>query len=159
MRTAHRFVVTRALVREMLPTLLLASGVTTFLLLIRAMFVLADLFISRNVDVPTGLRLLLLGVPNILALTLPIGTLFAVLITSARWAADSELIAMQACGIPLRRVSRPLIALSGFVCGVDLVLVLAVMPRANAQLSEVTRKVAFSAATAAVEQRVIKLPA
>ena len=67
MRTAHRFVVTRALVREMLPTLLLASGVTTFLLLIRAMFVLADLFISRNVDVPTGLRLLLLGVPNILA--------------------------------------------------------------------------------------------
>jgi lipopolysaccharide export system permease protein len=154
MRTAHRFVVTRALVREMLPTLLLASGVTTFLLLIRAMFVLADLFISRNVDVPTGLRLLLLGVPNILALTLPIGTLFAVLITSARWAADSELIAMQACGIPLRRVSRPLIALSGFVCGVDLVLVLAVMPRANAQLSEVTRKVAFSAATAAVEQRV-----
>ncbi|MGD1146325.1 MAG: LptF/LptG family permease [Thermoanaerobaculaceae bacterium] len=154
MRTARRFVVTRALVREMLPTLLLASGVTTFLLLIRAMFVLADLFISRNVSFLTGIRLLLLGVPNILALTLPIGTLFAVLITAARWAADSELVAMQACGVSLRRVARPLVALAGVVCGIDLVLVLALMPRANAQLSEVTRRVAFSAANAAVEQRV-----
>ena len=154
MRTARRLVVTRALMREMLPTLVLAAGVTTFLLLIRAMFVLADLFISRNVSLSTGVKLLLLGVPNILALTLPIGTLFAVLITSARWAADSELVALQACGVSLRRVARPLVGLAGVVFCVDLLLVLAVMPRANAQLSDTTRKVAFSAATAAVEQRV-----
>ena len=118
------------------------------------MFVLTDLFISRNVSFATGLKLLLLGVPNILALTLPIGTLFAVLMTSARWAADSELVAMQACGVSLRRVARPLVGLAVVVFGIDLVLVLAVMPRANAHLSEVTRQVAFSAATAAVEQRV-----
>ncbi len=154
MRRPRRFVVARALVREMLPSLVLAAGVTTFLLLIRAMFVLADLFISRNVKLATGVNLLLLGVPNILALTLPIGTLFAVLMTSARWAADSELVALQSCGIPLRRVARPLVMLAAAVFCVDLALVTVVMPRSNARLSEETRKVAFSAATAAVEQRV-----
>ena len=145
---------TRALTREMLPTLFLAAGVTTFILLIRAMFVLADLFISRNVHFMTGVKLLLLGVPNIVALTLPIGTLFAVLMTAARWASDSELIAVQAAGLPLRRVARPLVGVAAVVFVLDLLLVLFVMPRANAQLSQVVRSVAFSAANAAVEQRV-----
>ncbi len=140
--------------REMLPTLLLAAGVTTFLLLIRAMFVLADLFISRNVRFTTGISLLLLGVPNILALTLPIGTLFAVLMTAARWAADSELVALQAAGVPLRRVAKPLVVLAAIVFVLDLFLMVLVMPRSNARLSGVVRKVAFSAANAAVEQRV-----
>ncbi len=154
MRRPRRFVVTRALVKEMLPTLLLAAGVTTFLLLIRALFVLADLFIARSVELGTVLRLLLLGVPNILALTLPIGTLFAVLMTAARWAADSELVAMQACGVPLRRVARPLVGVALLVFAGDAALTLAVMPSANAQLSLLTRRIAFSAANAAVEQRV-----
>lgn len=140
--------------REMLPTLLLAAGVTTFLLLIRAMFMLADLFISRNVRFTTGISLLLLGVPNILALTLPIGTLFAVLMTAARWAADSELVALQAAGVPLRRVAKPLVVLAAIVFVLDLFLMVLVMPLSNARLSGVVRKVAFSAANAAVEQRV-----
>ena len=150
----HRFIVSRALFLETLPTLLLAAAVTTFLLLIRALFVLADLFISHDVPAVTGLRLLVLGVPNILALTLPIGTLFAVLMTSSRWAADSELVAMQASGVPLRRVARPLVMIAALVCALDLFLMLAVMPQSNAKLSDTTRRIALSAASAAIEQRV-----
>ena len=92
--------------------------------------------------------------PNILALTLPIGTLFAVLMTAARMAADSELVAMQASGVPLHRVARPLVAAACLVCAFDMFLMLVVMPRSNAQLSETTRRIALSAASAAVEQRV-----
>src|SRR3972149_12134831 len=150
----HRFIVNRALLLEMIPTLLLAGGVTTFLLLIRALFVLADLFISHDVPVLTGLRLLLLGVPNILALTLPMGTLFAVLMTASRWAADSELVAMQASGVPLHRVARPLVVAAAMVCVLAMLLMLVIMPRSNAELSETTRRIALSAASAAVEQRV-----
>jgi LPS export ABC transporter permease LptG/LPS export ABC transporter permease LptF len=154
MRITRRFVISRAIVKEMLPTLILAAGVSTFLLLIRFIFILADLFLTRSVRVATGLELVLLGVPNILALTLPIGTLFAVLMTAGRWASDSELVAAQACGIPLRRVARPLALAAGCVFLVDLGLTLSVMPRANARLSQLTRQVMFSAANAAVEQRV-----
>lgn len=154
MRTGRRFVISRAIVKEMLPTLILAAGVSTFLLLIRFIFILADLFLTRSVRVATGFELVILGVPNILALTLPIGTLFAVLMTAARWASDSELVAAQACGIPLRRVARPLALAAGVVFLADLALTLSAMPRANARLSQLMRQVMFSAANAAVEQRV-----
>ena len=154
MARRHRLIVNRALLLEMLPTLLLATGVSTFILLIRALFVLADLFISHDVPALTGGRLLLLGVPNILALTLPMGTLFAVLMTASRWAADSELVAMQASGVPLRRVARPLVMAAAVVCAVDMVMMLVIMPRSNAKLSETTRRIALSAASAAVEQHV-----
>ncbi len=154
MRRPHRFIVSRSLLLETLPALVLAASVSTFILLIRALFVLADLFISHDVPVSTAVQLLLLGVPNILALTLPIGTLFAVLMTSGRWAADSELVAVQACGVPLRRVARPLLALAAAVCVTDLVMTLGVMPTANAKLSDTTRRIALSAASAAIEQRV-----
>lgn len=150
----HRFSVSRALLLEMVAPLLLAIGVSTFLLLIRALFVLADLFISHNVPALTGAQLLLLGVPNILALTLPMGTLFAVLMTASRWAADSELVAMQASGVPLRRVARPLVMTAAVVCALDLLLTLWIMPRSNAKLSDATRRIALSAASAAIEQRV-----
>jgi LPS export ABC transporter permease LptF/LPS export ABC transporter permease LptG len=150
----HRFSINRALLLEMVAPLLLAIGVSTFLLLIRALFVLADLFISHNVPVLTGAQLLLLGVPNILALTLPMGTLFAVLMTASRWAADSELVAMQAAGVPLRRVARPLVMTAAVVCALDLLLTLWIMPGSNAKLSDTTRRIALSAASAAIEQRV-----
>jgi lipopolysaccharide export system permease protein len=154
MGTWRRFVVSRSLLREMLPSLVLAAGVTTFILLIRALFVLADLFISHDVPARMALELLLLGVPNIVALTLPIGALFAVMMTAGRWASDSELVAMQACGVPLRRVARPLVLAAGVVCVIDLVTTLGIMPSANAKLSETTRRIALSAANAAIEQRV-----
>jgi LPS export ABC transporter permease LptF/LPS export ABC transporter permease LptG len=150
----HRFSISRSLLLEMVAPLLLAIGVSTFLLLIRALFVLADLFISRNVPALTGVQLLLLGVPNILALTLPMGTLFAVLMTASRWAADSELVAIQASGVPLRRVARPLVMAAVVVCALDLVLTLAIMPGSNAKLSDTTRRIALSAASAAIQQRV-----
>ena len=154
MKRWHRFSISRALLLEMVAPLLLAIGVSTFLLLIRALFVLADLFISHNVPALTGVQLLLLGVPNILALTLPMGTLFAVLMTASRWAADSELVAMQASGVPLRRVARPLVMTAAVVCALDLLLTLWIMPGSNAKLSDTTRRIALSAASAAIEQRV-----
>ncbi len=150
----RRFILARALVAEMLPTVLLASGVTTFLLVIRLLFVLADLFISHSVPPLTALQLLVLGLPNILALTLPIGVLFAVLMTASRWSSDSELVALQACGVPLRRVVMPLAFAAGMVFAVDLWLTVSVMPKANAELSAITRRVAFSAVSASIQQRV-----
>ncbi len=154
MRGLRHLIVARALVLELAPMVLLAAGVTTFLLVIRLLFVLADLFISHSVPPSTALRLLVLGLPNILALTLPIGVLFGVLMTASRWSADSEIVALQACGIPLRRAALPLVVAASLVFAGDLWLTVSLMPRANAELSGVTRKVAFSAVSASIQQKV-----
>src|SRR5690606_12335586 len=141
------------LVREMLPTLVLATGVTTFLLLVRLVFRLADLFITHGVGPANASRLLVLNLPNILALTLPIGTLFAVLMTAARWSADSELIAAQACGIKPTVLARPLVGVGLVVFLLNGYLTWSVMPRANGEASLLSRKIAFSAASAAIQAR------
>jgi LPS export ABC transporter permease LptG/LPS export ABC transporter permease LptF len=138
----------------MVPTLLLATGVGTFILLIRYLFIFADLFISHNVGVSTASYLLILTLPNILALTLPIGTLFAVLMTAGRWAADSEIVASQACGLPNWRMARPLVAVGLGVFALDAVLAVFVMPGANRALTDESARVALSAVTARIEQHV-----
>jgi LPS export ABC transporter permease LptG/LPS export ABC transporter permease LptF len=154
MRRHLPLVLGRALIREMIPSLLLATGVTTFLLIIRAIFGLADLFVAHSVSPWEALTILGLSLPHILVLTIPIGALFAVLITSARLSGDSELIALQACGVRLSRAARPLLVAGAALFLLDGWLTLGVMPKANRSLEETRMRLALSGAKAAVEPRV-----
>lgn len=149
-----RFVLARALVAELLPTLAMATGISTFLLLIQALFRLADLFVSRDVGGADAARLLFLTLPHVLVLTIPIGMLFASLMLSARLSGDSELIALQACGIRSSRAAAP-VAIAGLVlCAADAFLTLQVMPSANQSLERLRMRIALSGAKAAVDPQV-----
>jgi LPS export ABC transporter permease LptG/LPS export ABC transporter permease LptF len=149
-----RWTISRALIREMLPGLFLATGVATFLLLIRSFFFLADLLVSHQFSGGLVLRVLLLTIPSVAALTLPMGVLFAVLITASRWAADSEFIALQSIGIPIVRAARPMVLVGLVLFLLDLWVTWLVLPHANRELQKLTMKVAFSGARAAIEPRV-----
>lgn len=149
----RHFILSRALIRETLPSLALATGVTTFLLLIRALFMLAELFVSRGVAAGSAFRLLALNLPNILALTLPIGTLFAVLMTAARSSADSELTALQSCGVPLTRVARPLFLVAGVVFALNLLNMWWLMPRTNLEASLLRQKMRMSVGVALLQAK------
>jgi LPS export ABC transporter permease LptG/LPS export ABC transporter permease LptF len=92
-------------------------------------------------------------VPNILALTLPIGALFAVLLTTARCSADSELIALQACGIRLTRVARPLLLVAGAVFAVNLANMWWLMPRTNLQSRLLQQKLRLSVGAALLQAK------
>jgi LPS export ABC transporter permease LptG/LPS export ABC transporter permease LptF len=153
-RSRRHFVLARSLIREMVPTFLLGTGVTTFLLLIRSLFFLADLFISHSGSLAVAGTLLLLGLPNIVVLTIPIGVLFSVLMTAARLSADSELIAVQSSGIRLTRLARPLLGVAFVLFLLDAVLTVQVMPWTNRAFQDLTRKTALSGIRAAVEQGV-----
>jgi LPS export ABC transporter permease LptG/LPS export ABC transporter permease LptF len=137
----------------MLPTLLMATAVTTFLLLVRALFILADLLISHGVAARSALLLVVLNLPHILSVTLPIGTLFAVLMTAARLSADSELVAAQSLGIRPTRLARPLILVGFVVFAVNAWFTWFITPMANEQFSIVRRRIAFSAVNAAIQPR------
>jgi lipopolysaccharide export system permease protein len=147
-------VIDRSLMREMLPSLVLAIAVSTFLLLIRQFFVLADLFISHTFSGAVTLRVLLLAIPHVLALTIPMGILFAVLVTASRWAGDSELVALQSAGLSATRAARPLVLVAALFMVLDLGLTWQVLPRANRALQKLTLQVALSGARAAVEPRI-----
>lgn len=147
----HRFILSRGILRETLPSFLLATGVSTFLLLIRAIFLVADLLVQRSVSLSIVGRMLLLSVPHILVLTIPIGVLFAALMTVARLAADSEIVALQASGVRLARITLPLLFFGGLMFLANLYLSTNVLASANRNLQLLTLRIALSGFSAAVE--------
>ncbi len=147
----HRFILSRGILRETLPSFLLATGVSTFLLLIRAIFIVADLLVQRSVSPAVVGRMLLLSVPHVLVLTIPIGVLFASLITVARLAADSEVVALQASGVRLARITLPLLFFGAVMFLANLYLSAAVLAPANRNLQLLTLRIALSGFSAAVE--------
>jgi LPS export ABC transporter permease LptG/LPS export ABC transporter permease LptF len=151
----RRFVIAGALLRETLPTFVMATGVSTFLLLIRAIFSLMELFVSRQVSGPDALRFVAYNLPHILVLTIPIGALFAVLMTAGRWSGDSEFVALQACGINLWRAAKPLVVASGVLFTVAFWLMVWVMPATNRAFEQLKMRVALSGSRPVVDPRVL----
>jgi LPS export ABC transporter permease LptG/LPS export ABC transporter permease LptF len=148
------FILGRSVVKEALPPFSLAVGVTTFLLVIRFLFSFAELLVSRDASTWDVVRLLLYSLPHVLALTLPMGLLFAAVLVVSRWSSDSEVVALAACGTKPSWLSRPLATLGLLVFLLDAGLSLWVLPEANRRFQELTRSMYFAAARAGLEPRV-----
>ena len=75
-----------------------------------------------------------LSVPFIVAMTLPMAVLLAVLYAFSHLAADNEVTAMRASGISVYQVLRPVLAWGVFMAAVNFAFVDQVLPRTNARL-------------------------
>ena len=121
----------RYILREIVPPFLVGLLVTTFVLLMNQILVLAELFIAKGV--PAGVVARLLGwlIPSLLAFAVPMAVLTGVLGGLARLSADSEIVAFQTLGIGSRRLLRPLavFGVASWIVASGLALFLA--PRAN----------------------------
>ncbi len=148
------WIVGRAVVREALGPFFLAATVATFLLVVRFLFTFAELLVSRDASTGDVVLLLAYSLPHVVVLTLPMALLFASVLTVSRWSADSEVIALQACGVRASWLMRPLFGFGVLVFAVDVVLALWVLPEANRRFQETTRRMYFAAARAGLEPRV-----
>jgi len=97
---------TRYVLYELAAATLLGVSVWTVFLLLNDLFFVARAAIQKDLAIGLVLRILALKVPNILVLSIPIGTLFGSLIAVGRLSADHEIVAMQALGIGPRRLAR-----------------------------------------------------
>jgi lipopolysaccharide export system permease protein len=75
-----------------------------------------------------------LSVPFIVAMTLPMAVLLAVLYAFSHLAADNEVTAMRASGISVYQVLRPVLAWGVFMAALNFAFVDQVLPRSNARL-------------------------
>lgn len=148
------FILGRSVVREATPPFLLATLVTTFLLVIRFLFSFAELLVSRDASTVEVLSLLVYSLPHVLVLTLPMALLFASVITVSRWSSDSEIVALEACGVPGRVLGKALAFFGAVVFLADALLAFWLLPEANRRFQETTRKMYFAAARGALEPRV-----
>ncbi|HRU39604.1 MAG TPA: LptF/LptG family permease, partial [Candidatus Goldiibacteriota bacterium] len=105
--------------------------VFTFLLIMNTLFVLSDLVIKYGVGLFNVIKMLLLLLPSTAAVTVPMAVLVGVLMTYSRLVQDNEYSGMQACGISIKSISVPAIAMALFVTVFMLAFNNYVLPWAN----------------------------
>ncbi len=140
----------RYLVREIVLPFAISLVAFTFVLEIPPILQQAEPLISRGVEWPIIGRVLLTLLPQALSLTIPVAVLLGILVGLARMSADRELVAMQACGVSLMRLFRPiaLVALLGTVATAYEVII--ALPDAN----QTFRTIAFGLVKEKVENNV-----
>jgi len=109
-------ILTRYILKEIFSHSLLGLLVFTFIIFVRQLGNLLELFVRHNVPWHDMATLFLLPVPSILVLTIPMAVLVGTLIGLSRMAADGEVVAARAAGIGLTHFVRPvmLLALAGW---------------------------------------------
>jgi LPS export ABC transporter permease LptF/LPS export ABC transporter permease LptG len=144
----------RYVVREVMLPFLLWLLVITFVLQMPPILEYGEKLIEKGVGWPIIVRALLLLVPQALGVTIPIALLLGILIGLGRLSADREFVAMQACGISIFRLLRPVALLAVVATGFTGYVMIEALPDANQAFREIMFGVVASRAETDVKPRV-----
>src|SRR5688500_8212814 len=128
--------------------------VFTFIFIIPALTEYAERLVAKGVSGLLIAGLMLRLVPQALAITLPMSLLLGLLVAFGRLSADREFVAMQACGVSLFRLMRPVALLSVIAWAVTSYILLVAVPDANQRFREITFGVVAERAEGEVRPRV-----
>ncbi len=149
LRTLDRYII-----RETLAPFGLTLLILTFLLQIPTIMDVAETLIAKGVGLPTIGRILVTLLPSTLALTIPISLLVGLLMALGRLSADREAVAMQACGVSLYRILRPVALMAVVGTAATAYLMIEAMPRGNQTFREITFGIIQAKAESDVRPRV-----
>jgi LPS export ABC transporter permease LptF/LPS export ABC transporter permease LptG len=150
--------VSRSVLREIGPPLLLGFAAYTFILLVRAIFQMTEFFVRRSASLAEVAWLVLLSIPWIVVLTLPMAFLLGVLIGIGRLSGDSELVALRSCGVGPWALYRPTLAAAAFLSAGVFLFYNLVLPRANEELTRSMARVAATSVVNLVQPRTFREP-
>src|SRR3984957_19595835 len=140
--------------REVASHSILGLAVFTFVFFVPQLVRLMDLVVRHSGGVGAVALLFLCSLAPVLAFTIPMAVLVGVLIGLGRLSADSEIVAIHASGISMRRLLVPI----GFVAASCAVLTLALtfwlIPLSWRTLAKLEQKLLSSQAPFAVQPRV-----
>jgi len=138
-------VVDRLVIREVVPPTILGFITYTFLVIMRGIYSLIEQVLVRGLPLADAGKVLLITLPHVIILTIPMSFLFGVLLAVGRMNADNELVALQAGGIPIRRLLRPIVVLGLLLTALNGYLYLDVIPRSSRDLRELKVRLFASA--------------
>ncbi|MGE3177932.1 MAG: LptF/LptG family permease [Vicinamibacterales bacterium] len=140
----------RYLIREIALPFFLGLVVLTFVLEIPPLLREAEALVAKGVEWRVVLRVLLTLLPQALALTIPMAALLGILVGFGRISADREFVAMQACGVSLLRLARPVVLVALVATLATAHQIIIALPDANQTFREIT----FGIVASRVEQNV-----
>jgi LPS export ABC transporter permease LptG/LPS export ABC transporter permease LptF len=144
----------RYLIREILLPFFIVLVVLSFLLEIPVILQQGEKLIEKGVEWHIVIHVLLTLLPQALALTIPCAVLVGILVAFGRVSADREFVAMQACGISIFRLMRPIALFSAVATAATLYVTIVALPDANQTFREITFNVVASQAESDIKPRV-----
>ncbi len=146
-------IIDRYIVREVVLPFLIFLGIFTFILVVPFLIQYAEAFIAKGVPVTTVARVMATLLPQAFALAIPAALLIGLLWGFGRLSADREFVAIQACGIGLARLLRPvgLLCVAGWAATSYVMLV--ALPDANQTFREITFAVVAARAEGEIKPR------
>src|SRR2546428_34336 len=127
-------ILSRYLLRQHLAPLGFALAAFTLLMLLRQVAQQFGNLVGKGLPWSVVLEVFLLSVPFIVAMTLPMAVLVAVLYAFSQLAADHEITAMKASGVSLGRLVVPVLSAAALVAALAFLWSDLVLPRSNHRL-------------------------
>ena len=147
-------IIDRYVLRQLAWPFALGLTVFTFLLIVPELMRYAEDYVAKGVSLWIVGRLVATLLPYSLALTIPMSVLLALLVGFGRLSADREFVALQACGVSLYRLFRPVALVSVVSCLATAYVYMVLIPGGNQTFREITFSILASSAENEVKPRV-----
>jgi len=126
MKTLHRYIG-----GELLKSVGLTTALFVFIILMDRASFIAQTVLGQGVGFADFLSVLIKTVPSFLGIVIPISFVISVLITFLQMGSSNELIALKSCGVSLKEISKPVLALGLIFSILSFLSVMFVAPKAN----------------------------
>jgi LPS export ABC transporter permease LptG/LPS export ABC transporter permease LptF len=147
-------VLDRYVIRTVIPPLLMALLVFTFMLTLPFIMELAEPLISKGAPASTVFSLMLTLVPQALAVTIPMALLVGLLVGLGRLSSDREWVALQACGVGIGHLLRPVLFLGVIGTAATMYVYIWAVPDANQTAREIRYNVVAQLVEGEIKPRV-----
>jgi LPS export ABC transporter permease LptF/LPS export ABC transporter permease LptG len=144
----------RYVIRQVLAPFLLGLLIFTFIFIIPVLMDYAEPLVSKGVPATIIATLVVKLIPQALAITVPMSLLLALLVAFGRLSADREFVALQACGVSLMRLLRPVGLISVAAWAATSYVLIVWVPAANYSFLEIVFNVTAQRAEGEVKPRV-----
>lgn len=147
-------IIDRYVIRQVLWPLFIGLLIFTFILIIPYLIEIAEDLIAKGVSTRVIVRAMGTLLPQALGVTIPMSLLLGLLIGFGRLSADREFVALQACGVSLMRLLRPVAVLSVAAWVANTYVLLYAIPSANQTYREIAFNILAERAEGEVKPRV-----
>ncbi|RUA01827.1 MAG: hypothetical protein DSY84_04800, partial [Candidatus Neomarinimicrobiota bacterium] len=130
-------IIDRYILRETLRMVFLCLLVFTFILMINPIMGVVQELLTKGVGGWTIAQLMLTLVPQALGVTIPMAVLIGLLMGLGRLSGDRETVALQACGISIYRMLRPVAVLGAVAMAATTYVLIVAVPDANQAFREI----------------------
>ncbi len=142
------------ILKEIIPIFFIGLMTFTVILLMDKILKLIELIVTRGINLPQILMLLLFISPSFLIFTIPMAFLLAILLSFGRLSGDSEITAFKASGISLYQLYRPVLFFSLVIYLLTTFLVIHGLPWGNRGFKATLYLMAQSKADIEIKERI-----